>query len=367
MTKVDVLTIHFGINHGSVLQCYALTSVLTDMGADVEVIDYVPPRYKMWNNVNIKFPNKPLLWRTAYFLASSLIRFPQKLIFRRYLRSHISLTRRFSNKREMNDAGLDADVYIVGSDQVWNSTYNGAADDSYFLPFAPEGKVKASYAASIGRDELDSDEGSKFRKELASFNGVSVRETRAQELLNEAGVSARVDLDPVFFFSADRWRKLASSKKYSDRYVLVYVIAQNYEEMVGQARQIADALGVKLYVLSVKPIHSEGVDRNFIFSNPSDFLGLFDQAEFVISNSFHGTAFSIIFGKRFLTYATKYNSRIENILSFTHLEERLVTERFSDKQVMDDINFDDAHRRIASSMKDSAKYLQSIVGIALDD
>lgn len=367
MASVDILTIHFGINHGSVLQCYALSNTLADMGADVQVIDYVPARYRMWNNVKIKFPDKSLPWKLAYFLASSLIRFPQKLIFRRYLKRHIPLTNRYSDKYELMRCRPEADAYIVGSDQVWNSTYNGSADDSYFLPFAPEQAVKASYAASIGRDYLDERENEKFREALSSFISISVRESKARDLLKEAGVASRIDLDPVFLFRVDRWRELASQKKYADRYLLVYVIAQNYKDMLVQARQIADLLGLKLYVLSVKPIPFDGVDCNFIFSNPSDFLNLFDHAEFIVSNSFHGTAFSIIFGKRFLTYVARYNSRIENILDFTGLRDRLVSDCFTSRQIVNPIDYQSVHALIESATEESLEYLSSILGAIHND
>ena len=95
--KIEILTIHFGINHGSVLQCYALSRVLEALGGEVGVIDYVPARYKMWNNVKIKYPEKSFLWKLAFLFASSVIRLPQKVIFRLYLKSHLNLSHRFSN------------------------------------------------------------------------------------------------------------------------------------------------------------------------------------------------------------------------------------------------------------------------------
>lgn len=359
--KVNVLTIHFGINHGSVLQCYALCKTLETFGAVVEVIDYVPPRYKMWENVKIKYPNMPSIWKLAYFVASSIIRFPQKVIFRNYLKRHLNLTIRYPTAESLKSNPPKADLYLVGSDQVWNSTYNGSDDKSYMLEFVPEGKQKASYAASIGKNELVEQEGKSLASGIADYVGVSVREVGAQKLLAEYEVSARVDLDPVFLLDVNQWRKLANNHKIQKPYVLVYVIAQNYETMIQQAREIADRLGAQLFVLSVRPIHSIGVDHNYIFSNPSDFLGLFQNACFVISNSFHGTAFSIIFQKQFLTYSAKYNSRIENILAFTELEDRLVKDRFTKNQFEKRIDYADVKARIEEKVEEDKSFLADLV------
>ena len=362
--KVEILTIHFGINHGSVLQCYALSRMLEALGGEVEVIDYVPARYKMWNNVKIKYPEKSLLWKLAFLFASSVIRLPHKVIFRLYLKSHLNLSHRFSNSRKLANRCPTADLYLVGSDQVWNSTYNGNEDKSYLLGFAPKGAVRASYAASIGKDELTEEEGSDIARGVQSFAGVSVREEKAAKQLADYGVEARVDLDPVFLLGREQWCELASTRTRREPYVLVYVIAQGYEEMVRQAREIADRLGARLYVLSVRPIRIPGVDRNFLFATPSDFLALFRDATFVVSNSFHGTAFSIIFRKRFLTYAARYNARIENILSITGLGRRLVTGRFDDVLVSERIDYAAPAAAIAKCAESARAYLRNLIGEA---
>ena len=359
--KVAILTIHFGINHGSVLQCYALSKTLCELGAEVVVLDYVPARYRVWNNVKIKYTDKSLPWKLAFLFASSVIRLPQKAVFRSYLKGHIALSGRFSDSGELSAGCPRADLYLVGSDQVWNSTYNGSKDKSYFLGFAPEGATRASYAASIGKDELTEEEGSAIAKGVAPFAGVSVRESKAAEQLAEHGIEARVDLDPVFFLDREQWCELASRKVRKEPYVLVYVIAQGYDDMVRQAREIADMLGARLYVLSVRPIRMPGVDRNFLFANPSDFLALFRDADFVVSNSFHGTAFSIIFRKRFLTFAAKYNARIENILALTGLERRLVTGRFDEAVVSEEIEYAGPADAIARGTASARVYLRGLI------
>lgn len=360
--KVEILTIHFGINHGSVLQCLALSRTLERLGADVEVIDYVPARYRMWENVKIKYPDKPLPWKLAFLLASSLIRLPQKAVFYRYLRRALKLTMRFSTEGDLAANPPIADLYLVGSDQVWNSTYNGAADGSYLLSFLPEGSRRASYAASIGRDDIPETDAERFVRELPGFEGVSVREARAVEIVRRLGIECRQDLDPVFLLRSDEWMQFASRRGVGERYVLVYVIAQNYSEMVAQAREIADRMEARLYVLSVRPIRSAGVDRNYIFSNPSDFLGLFSRASFVVSNSFHGTAFSIIFHRPFLTYATRYNSRIESILELTGLETRLVRGRYEEEQVDGVVEWSGADQALSDGVEGAKAYLGELLG-----
>lgn len=360
--KVDILTIHFGVNHGSVLQCYALSRTLGELGADVEVIDYVPARYRMWQNVKIKYPDKSLPWKLAFFLASSVIRLPQKGVFYRYLRRVLFLSKRYSSESQLAASPPTADLYLVGSDQVWNSVYNGLEDGSYLLSFAPKGALRASYAASIGRDDVPDEDMARFRRELPSFSGVSVRENRAAEIVEGLGVPCRQDLDPVFLLKDDEWRGLASGKGIGERYVLVYVIARNFGEMLAQAREVADCIGAKLYVLSVRPIRGAGIDRNFVFADPSDFLGLFSRAAFVVSNSFHGTAFSLVFHKPFLTYATRYNSRIESILALVGLESRLVRGRYAKEQLDASIDWRLVDHAVERGAEEAKGYLADLVG-----
>lgn len=359
--KVGIITIHFGINHGSVLQCYALCRTLEKLGAEVEVIDYVPARYRMWENIKVKYPERPLVWKVAFLLASSVVRVPQKAVFYRYLRKVLDLSKRYDTESKLKTCPPMADLFLVGSDQVWNSAYNGAADGSYLFSFLPDGTMRASYAASIGRDGVTEADADAFRRMLPSFAGVSVREECAVEIIESLGIRCRQDLDPVFLLSRNTWASLASRKGMDEHYVLVYVIAQDYGEMLLQAREIADRMGSKLFVLSARPIRDAGVDRNFIFANPSDFLGLFSRAAFVISNSFHGTAFSIIFHKRFLTYAARYNSRIESILAYTDLESRLIRKRYDEEQLEVPIDWTSVDEAVAHGVRDAEDYLAELL------
>ena len=325
--KVDIITIHFGTNHGSVLQAYALSNYLNSVGCEAEIIDYVPKRYKIWNALLLKkgklYPLPVLL---AYYPIAVIKSIRVRKIFERFLKKNLNLTRKYSTSIQLRERPPKADIYISGSDQVWNNDYNGDKDNSYFLDFVGGNGKKIAYAASFGKEEIsDSEYLYKIKPMLKSFNKISVRESDALNILGKIGVESTHVVDPVFLLSKEQWTDFANDFKTTEPYILVYVMDGLYSELLDCAHKIKEETGNSIYVVSFRKIKDSRIDKCFHLANPKDFVGLINNASAVVTNSFHGTAFSVLFQKNFITIGKKmYNSRMISLLNKLLLQKHFI-------------------------------------------
>lgn len=324
--KVNIITIHFGTNHGSVLQAYALSNYLQGIGHDVRIIDYVPERYNVWNSLLLRKKNKyPLPVIMAYYPFAVMKGYKVRKLFDSFVKNNLNLTRRYSSKEELKNCPPMADIYISGSDQVWNNDYNGDNEYSYFLDFVPNHAKKVAYAASFGKEDVPQKHLSDIKPLLQDFDKISVREADAKRILAPIGIYATHVVDPVFLFSKQEWREFATKHETDKPYILVYVMDGLYNELLDYAQKWKEQTGKKIYVVSFKKIKDQRIDKCFYLTSPKDFVGLIDNADAVITNSFHGTAFSILFQKDFMTVGKeKYNSRMCSLLSKLNLDKHFI-------------------------------------------
>lgn len=311
--KIGILTYHFAVNYGAALQALALADFLREAGNDVSVVDYRPKAlaggYK-WFDIRRfwgKTPKK-FLSKTRSELKVIGARRERYGAFRRFVSERLPLA------PVSNLGGYD--LILVGSDQVWNTTLTKGFDPLYWGEDSRLPELLGSYAASFGGAVP---EGAAER--LGRFAGVSVREKSSAEALAAAGLKARADLDPVFLLPKSRWAEFASASAVdtSEPYLLLYQVKPS-SEALEYARAEAESKGLELVCLSAKleMENSAGV----IASGPEDFLKLFRDASEIVTTSFHGTAFSVIFEKPFKVFKAtgSGDTRIEDLLS---LEESL--------------------------------------------
>ena len=325
--KIKIITIHFGTNHGSVLQSYALSNYLKNAGHDVQIIDYVPERYNVWKSLLLrKRKQYPLPIIMAYYPFAVMRGYKVRKLFDRFLKNSLNLTKRYSSKEELHNDPPLADIYITGSDQVWNNDYNGDNDYSYYLDFVPENTKKFAYAASFGKDFIEHEDYlSKIKPMLSTFDRISVREKDAQCILSQMDISSVHVVDPVFLLSKQQWREFATVYERGNPYILVYVMDGIYNELLEYAQKLKEQTGKMIYVVAFKKINDVRIDKCFYLTTPKDFIGLLDNADVVITNSFHGTAFSILFQKRFITIGKeKYNSRMRSLLGALDLNNHFI-------------------------------------------
>lgn len=353
MKKIGILTFHNVLNYGAILQTYALQkSISKNNAAEVNIVDY---RSLI---LTYNYSYKKLLNRPLTLIPKALILHRKKKVFSNFMRTYLNLSEVKYNKFNIKDANKNYDVFIVGSDQVWNYniTYN---DTTYLLDFSDEGK-KYSYAASIGLSKIETEYEQTYFDHLSKFNNISVRELEGQKIIeNQLKLSkSRVNVDPTLLLGNKEWDELTSQRKIKERYILVYTIKYS-KELISIANRIAKENGCKVVFISsriLKDVKS--------VSNPSvnEFLSLFKYAEFTIVNSFHGTIFSIIFQKKFiveLAYKDGRNSRIVNLLSKCDISDRILTEKPS-LNINDEIDWVKVEKVISIERALALQYLNGI-------
>ncbi len=333
--KIYTITCHDVYNYGASLQAYALMKYLQLLGHDVEIIDYKPSylsrHYALFGVGNPKY-RKNFVLRLAY----NVLKFPGRLlalrkkkIFDKYQESHLVRTsKRYVSNDELKTYLPQADAYICGSDQIWNPLFNNGKDKAFYLDFAPADKRKIAYAASMAVDAIPSADCDFMRQQIARLDSVSVRESTAVALLSDLGIEATRVMDPVFFHDKDFWtgELREKGKVYSQSgYIFVYDFDKN-TEIKSFAVEFAKKNGLKI----VTAFKSDYATLSLNLKDPNDFLAAINNADFVISNSFHATAFSIILQKQFAVVGRKekVNSRMLDLLKLVGLQNRVLTDDF---------------------------------------
>lgn len=359
---VSVLTIHFGVNYGSVLQTYAMGKTLENMGYSYKLIDYVPNRYNSWTLVSKNKKSKyPFFIILAYFIFNTPKREYQRYIFRNFLKKNVNLSRKYKTGQELKNAKPKADVYLVGSDQVWNYDYNDYGDYTYLFDFLDEEDKRISYAASIGKDELNKDEIVPFQNHLSKFKKILVREDNAVDILNCLDIKADHVLDPSFFLDKEEWYKIIKPvEKCKNKYIAIYVMDNLYSDLINIADSIAKKNNWEIHVVTFKKTKDNRVDKEYIFLRPFEFLDVIKNAEFVVTNSFHGTAFSVNFNKQFIAVGkSNYNSRMKSLLKMFDLEDRFVSLKEKESSIsLKEIDYNVVNIKLDAWRKKSINMLQ---------
>ena len=343
MSKIGIITILRVNNYGAELQAYATQAILNKLGYNAEIIDYLFYKNPLHKKTKASKPsfNHSLKKRLSEKLYPIIARLKAKTSTesnmnreKRFDKFHTENTRMsptYSTMDELYAAQNDYDVYMVGSDQVWNpGIYSSLLP--YMLTFAPEGKKKIAYASSFGVSEIPQAQQWLYKKYLPKFSSIGVREKNAVEIVKElGGKDATWVLDPTLLLNKEDWLKVASSAyENKNNYILLYELTP-CPYILELAKYFKEKKGMEI-VRICKNTAVEDNDssiENIIDAGPADFLRLFANAGMVITNSFHGTAFSINFGKEFytITPARKHNnSRQRSILELFKLQDRLIAE-----------------------------------------
>lgn len=350
--KIYTLTCNNAYNYGAVLQAYALQKYLTKLGNDVKIIDYYPPYLR-------KISEK---YRNNYFLIiiRKILYFPDyhksEKVFSKFKMNYLKITKRCDNKDDI--INLDKpDLFVVGSDQVWNPYLENGKDDCYFLNF---GKVnKISYAASISAYKLDDKYKKMFYSLLNDYISVTVREKNSVKLLKEIGINSQYVMDPVYLLSVDEWEEMCTDD-YTDDYILVYAL-HHIQEIYDYAFKLAKKLNVKVYVISVeiKEIF-RGNDKFFWNPEVTTYLSLFKNAKGVVSNSFHGVSFGLIFNKPVHIFDTEENDmRLKNIIDLFNISNRV--NRINDYRILENVIDEQTKELLCYEIKRSKEILQDML------
>ncbi|NDV66991.1 polysaccharide pyruvyl transferase family protein [Bacteroides sp. 224] len=349
--RIGIITWHYYPNFGSALQAYALHTFLNNKGYDAKIINYCRKRPKL-------FLIRLLLSKLDFLLPS----FFSKHLHYRFLsfeHSYFKETSIIRKKQELIKTNNLFDIFIAGSDQIWAPN---VYEDSYMLSFVNKDKKKISYAASIGLIEIPTKLKSEYQHWLSLFNQISVREKKGAELLKkEFNIKAEVVLDPSFLIQKEEWLQIAQSKCVkSKKFILCYFLGENksHREI---AKEISKTNNYEIICLS-----RSFIDKGYNFTiikdaGPKEFLSYIKDAIMILTDSFHGLVFSIIFKKNVYIFERfaqndpiNQNSRIHNILQITNLENRLIDDVPEDYSSID---YEAVHQKIDQFRTKSIDYL----------
>lgn len=367
--KICTITCHDVYNHGASMQAYALMTYLKNIGHDVEIIDYKPDylsgHYNMKAIYNPKW-KKNILTKGIYLTLKAperLISLKRKKVFDEFRENNLIITKkRYTSNEELKQDLPQADAYICGSDQIWNSLHKNGKDPAFYLDFVPDNKIKAAYAASFATDTIDDKYKPMVKEKVSKLDGVGIREKSGVKIVKELGIDKAINVvDPVFLLGKEEWDKIGN-ETFNDKYILVYDFDKsNLVERI--AKDIAKRKGYKIYTInSDKPKYA---DKHFNLSGPNTFVSLVKNAEFVISNSFHAVVFSSIYNKNIaiVNRTENINTRMRDLLDDLKLKNRLVAENYNIDEILKDIDYTDSKKILNEKIEFSKNYINEVLSI----
>lgn len=336
MKKAGIITFSAADSFGALMQCYALRRVMEKEGYDAQVIHYWPKYLRkdyrlMFNREELKAGwNSGLkcLWRSVIYIRFRNLRRAIKKQYKmnQFRKKYLNLTKKCKTYEQLKKLE-PMELYIAGSDQVWNPELTGGVlDSAYFLQFAPPQAKKVSYAASTGRTPTTK-EAENYRQYLNELDRISVREKNAAEVLQQV-TEKKVyqEKDPTLLLSREEWEKLLLELEESSEYIFFFSLYYKPEQFE-YVNKLAEEkkLPIKHYFygrLSKRLVNDGGT---CYFDSPQELLTKIKNASYVVTDSFHITVFSIIFGKEFVTFPSgKWSERMAGLLKEYGMEERYI-------------------------------------------
>lgn len=376
LKKIAILSFRNPFNYGAELQVFALGKKLQMLGYNTEVLNVARPfidadarrsnklkvsyndTFKARLRAGITFVKQRTLWLLHY--ERSTLKIKNSDAF--HNRYNCFTKHRFRNFDELYTAKFDYTHYIVGSDQVWNFEYPFSLEP-YFLSFVKAGK-KIAYAASIGHSKLPDSLKKYYKQHLQEFDHISMREMQGSTIVSALlGKPIETMLDPTLLITPQEWRQTLEIENKSNNSVVIYL--RSYRPYaIRLAKEMGLRHGIKkiVYIGSrvTKDFDDPEVDYRYDVSTP-EFVSLFANASFVITNSFHGTAFAVNFGRRFFTVVNdsmKTASRFYSLLEQTNLLDRICKEETPFECIIDNpVPEEDACIRLETLREKSINFL----------
>ena len=361
--KTATITFHAAHNYGSNLQAYALQQTILKLGYENEIINLRTERQKDLYTVFTKRKGLKYVFKN---LSHLLYYFPLKKAydkFEEFINNKLIVTKEYVSEEDLKNADLDYDLYIAGSDQIWNPV-PADFDWSYYLTFVHEGR-KISYAPSFGQLASKGDAGTKHRisDALKDFDAISVREQGTADNVKQLiGMEPPIVLDPTLLLKKEEWLSLVKDEKriVKGDYIFFYTLFADPKRMA-IVKKISKITG--LPVVTSNFSNQYDVFNPFIKrydAGPLDFLTLIHDAKLVVVSSFHGTVFSILLNVPFVAIDGMSDARISTLLKRTGLEEREITYTTVNEKCKQAyfIDFEDVNKRIDIARKASIEFLR---------
>ena len=382
---IGVITFHFVYNCGALLQTFALQTYLKRVGYDVGIINYVP-----WYHFNKYSPCVNLIYiglkeaklykgviRKIYHFIKGFLcdaanwqnRYKDKIVqhkkFMYFRKKYFNETKVYRNLKSLQKRPPIADIYIAGSDQIWNKRITDRKfDPAYFLKFGNGEVVKVSYAAGMKMDEFD-EEADYLKQILNDFACISLREKEYFSKVNDIlpQIKVRMDLDPTLLLDRKVYDAIATEVEDKEPYIVTYTMPSYSQRKTYQyANKLSEKTGLKILDICGDPQYLNKTIPDSKVVDPSEFLGYIKKADFVLTNSYHGTIFSIIYNKRFIAFpASETGNRLVDLLEELGLDNRLCySTNIPVEEYTDRINYDLVEIKLDEYKKKSQDYLKSL-------
>lgn len=350
--KIGTITFHWGTNYGAVLQAYALQQHLKTNGYDTEIIDYIPRSVK----------SRQLMSAIKHLQMSYLVK---EFKINRFRTNHLLISAAtYYDSSELRNGCNQYDVYICGSDQIWNEWFVLSSENkpnlTYYLDFVQMDKSRISYATSFGTDELSPKVINLIKPELEKFSDISVRENSGKKIVQDIGLEARLVVDPTLLLGKESYERLIEDKMVKNDFQLFSYILHNNQTT---AHTVTEYVFDKYF--------DKRSDRKY----DQEPIGIIEwllsirNARFVVTNSFHGLIFSLIFHTPFIVVPVEnsgMNDRIATLLDSVNLNNRIVAE-FNQDTVdtlfAENINWNEVDEKINAMRAASISFLENSLGV----
>lgn len=356
--KIGILTFHRAINYGAFLQAYALKSYLTSLSHEVEILDYWPINHELSYKADFSGGFiKAIKKGVAFFLSYNRKRKKENCFDIARLRCFgLGKNVKYRTLNSMDFARYDAVFY--GSDQIWwkSTIKNYTGFDPVYWGFGlPNSNTKICYAPSMGVINLDESDYSFIQKALLNFKHISVRENQLKTVIDKiGGLNVPVVVDPTLLMSKEWWEKECRNIAHPQKYVLLFnLLKSDKAKELSQRISYLTKLPIVELTGAVLPLNKKNTIQT---ADPFQFLQLIKDASYVITSSFHGTVFSIIFQKEF--YCTGFGEkggRVKNLLGMLNLGNRYIEGELT--QISQRINY--SNISMDSYINESIEYIQS--------
>lgn len=371
MAKIGMLTFYDVKNYGAALQAFALQSTVVSMGHDAEFIRYYEKKGEGSSKLGTKDYFRVLKnndYSIKTYLTMRTIEHNKYDRFNEFCERYMKTSQKtYYNVEELRENEYLYDGFVTGSDMVWSDI--GQNLDVYFLNFAPKNK-RLSYAPSLtGREKENVEETNKYKNWLNGISALSCREQYGVDYVKKiTGKDAALVLDPTLLLQKEQWIEQMNLKQNNSckDYILCYMFGGVSKTLKKKLEHIKRKLGVKVRYIpistfEVKEELSNGYVPNY---GPKEFVELFFNAKFVLTNSYHGLLFSLIMNKPFLLFHrgkgnewSRYEERMNNILHIIDQEERYIFEKDLNVDILSKIDYEKVNSIIESTRRESIEYL----------
>lgn len=366
--EICLITRHAIVNYGSFLQTLATQDILNQNGLKVTVLDYVrdDEHYKNVTELLLKKSkkwNKNVINRSIYRIVHGPDHVISGIVFEKYRKKYLNLSKRISSVAEEYNVIPQADIYCTGSDQVWGEIGSNDLDSAYFLNFKRKENSKCiSLSASFGKSAYPEERMKKFSELLKKYSDITVREDSAVKIVESVNNKAEKILDPTLIAGCEYWDKFINRKrKIPHKYVLLYQLNSN-PKMDEYAEQFAKNANLPLVRVSVEFYNKTKPGKFKWCLSPFDFLNYVKNAEYMITDSFHGTVFAMMFHVQFLEILPpEKQARNKSILKQFNLEDRILNDFNSFDFINNHIDYSDVERLLNIEQVKSRKLILNII------